>query len=208
MAADLSRIPLFQGMKTEDLRALSARTAVRSFGPDEVLIRQGDPADALYAILRGRVKVYLIDSNGKELVVDVRSAGQYVGEMMLDEKPRSAWVKTLEPSEVAVLPRAEFKALLAQNAEIGLQMIRNLIQLARGHNVRTLEDVRTRSELQLYIEQLKAARAEDLPSVRRWVLAKRWVLVALFVFAVGQYYFLDILLEMMSISGITFLSSR
>jgi hypothetical protein len=87
-------------------------------------------------------------------------------------------------------------------------MIHNLIQLARGHNVRTLEDVRTRSELQLYIEQLKAARAEDLPSVRRWVLAKRWVLVALLVFAVGQYYFLDILLEMMSISGITFLSSR
>src|SRR5688572_69787 len=208
MAADLSRIPLFQGMKTEDLRALSARTAVRSFGADEVLIRQGDPADALYAILRGRVKVYLIDSNGKEFIVDVRTAGQYVGEMMLDEKPRSAWVKTLEPSEVAVLPRAEFKALLVQNAEIGLQMIRNLIQLARGHNVRTLEDVRTRSELQLYIEQLKAARAEDLPSVRRWVVAKRWVLVALLVFAVGQFYFLDILLEMMSISGITFFSSR
>jgi CRP-like cAMP-binding protein len=206
--ADLSRIPLFQGMKAEDLRALSARTEVRSLGPDEVLIRQDDPVDALYAILRGRVKVYLIDSNGKECVVDVRSAGQYVGEMMLDDKPRSAWVKTLEPCEVAALPRAEFKALLLQNAEVALQMIRNLIHLARGHNVRTLEDVRTRSELQLYIEQLKAAKAEDLPSVRRWLIAKRWVLVALLVFAVGQYYFLDVLLEIMSISGITFLSSR
>jgi CRP-like cAMP-binding protein len=206
--ADLSRIPLFQGMKAEDLHALSARTEVRSLGPDEVLIRQGDPVDALYAILRGRVKVYLIDSNGKECVVDVRSAGQYVGEMMLDDKPRSAWVKTLEPCEVAVLPRAEFKALLVQNAEVALQMIRNLIHLARGHNVRTLEDVRTRSELQLYIEQLKAAKAEDLPSVRRWLVAKRWVLVTLLVFAVGQYYFLDVFLEIMSISGITFLSSR
>jgi CRP-like cAMP-binding protein len=208
MVADLSRISLFQGMKAEDLRALSARTAVRSLGADEVLIRQGEPADALYAILRGRVKVYLMDANGKEFVVDVRTAGQYVGEMMLDDKPRSAWVKTLEPCEVAVLPRAQFKALLTQQPEIALQMIRNLIHLARGHNVRTLEDVRTRSELQLYIEQLKAAKAEDLPSVRRWTIAKRWVLVTLLVFAVGQYYFLDILLEMMSISGITFLGSR
>ena len=204
MAADLTRISLFQGMKSQDLRALSERTAVRTLGADEVLIRQGDPADALYAILRGRVKVYLVDANGKECVLDVRSAGQYVGEMMLDDKPRSAWVKTIEPSEVAVLPRTEFKALLLQNPEIALQMICNLIQLARGHNVKTLEDVRTRSELQLYIEQLKAAKPQDLPSVRRWVLAKRWVLVTLLVFAVGQYYFLDILLEMMSISGITF----
>ena len=198
MAADLSRISLFQGMKPEDLRALSARTAVRSLGADEVLIRQGDAADALYAILRGRVKVYLVDANGKEFMLDVRTAGQYVGEMMLDDKPRSAWVKTLEPCEVAVLPRAQFKALLSQQPDVALQMIRNLIQLARGHNVRTLDDVRTRSELQLYIEQLKAAKAEDLPSVRRWVAAKRWVLVTLLVFAVGQYYFLDVLLETMS----------
>jgi CRP-like cAMP-binding protein len=204
MAADLTRISLFQGMKSQDLRALSERTAVRTLGADEILIRQGEAADALYAILRGRVKVYLVDANGKECVLDVRSAGQYVGEMMLDDKPRSAWVKTIEPSEVAVLPRTEFKALLLQNPEIALQMICNLIQLARGHNVKTLEDVRTRSELQLYIEQLKAAKPQDLPSVRRWVLAKRWVLVTLLVFAVGQYYFLDILLEMMSISGITF----
>jgi CRP-like cAMP-binding protein len=204
MAADLSRISLFQGMKSQDLRALSDRTAVRTLGADEVLTRQGDPADALYAILRGRVKVYLVDANGKECVLDVRSAGQYVGEMMLDDKPRSAWVKTLQPCEVAVLPRAEFKALLLQNPELALHMICNMIQLARGHNLRTLEDVRTRSELQLYIEQLKTAKPQDLPSVRRWLVAKRWVLVTLLVFAVGQYYFLDILLEMMSISGITF----
>ncbi len=59
----------------------------------------------------------------------------------------------------------------------------------------------TRSELQLYIEQLKSRRGEDMPSVKRWVTAKRWVLVALLVFAVGQYYFLDVLLEMMSMGG-------
>jgi CRP-like cAMP-binding protein len=154
------------------------------------------------------VKVYLIDADGQEFSLDERSAGQYVGEMIVDDKPRSAWVKTLEPSEVAVLPRAEFKALLLRNPDIALQMICNLIHLTRGDNVRTLEDVRTRSQLQLYIEQLKSAKAEDLPSVRRWLKAKRWVLVTLLVFAVGQYYFFDVLLEIMSIGGITFGASR
>jgi CRP-like cAMP-binding protein len=201
MAADLSRISLFQGMKPEALRALSERTAVRSLPADSVLMEQGDPAGALYAVLRGRLKVYLLGPDGKEHVVDLRGPGQYVGEMALDGSPRSASVRTIETSEVAEIPREELAELLKQNPDVALHMIRNLIRLARGLNLKTIEDVRTRSELQLYIEQLRSTRARDLPSVRRWMTAKRWVLAALLVFAVGQYYFLDLLLEMMSMGG-------
>jgi CRP-like cAMP-binding protein len=201
MAADLSKISLFQGLKLDDLRALGARTEVRELPADTMLIKQGDPADSLLAILKGKVKVYLVDANGQEFVLDVRGAGGYVGEMMLDDKPRSAWVKTLEPSAFAVIPRNEFKALLMANPELSLQVIKNLIRLARGTNIRTLEDVRTRGELQLYIEQLKVTKGKDQPSVKRWVSAKRWVLLLLLVFAVLQYYFMDVFIEMMSIGG-------
>jgi len=203
MAADLTKISLFQGLKVEDLRALGARTEVRELPADALLIKQGDPADSLLAILKGKVKVYLIDTNGQEFVVDVRGAGGYVGEMMLDDKPRSAWVKTLEPSAFAVIPRNEFKSLLLANPELSLQVIKNLIRMARGANVRTLEDVRSRSELQQYIEQLKVTKGKDHPSVRRWVLAKRWVLFLLLAFAVLQYYFMDVFIEMISLSGIS-----
>ena len=202
MAADLSKISLFQGLKLDDLRALGARTEVRELPADTMLIKQGDPADSLLAILKGKVKVYLVDANGQEFVVDVRGAGGYVGEMMLDDKPRSAWVKTLEPSAFAVIPRTEFKALLMANPELSLQVIKNLIRLARGTNIRTLEDVRTRGELQLYIEQLKVTKGKDQPSVKRWVTAKRAVLLVLLVFAILQYYFMDVFFEMMSMSGI------
>src|SRR6185503_1799272 len=193
------KISLFQGLKLDDLRALGARTEVRELPADTMLIKQGDPADSLLAILKGKVK--LVDANGQEFVVDVRGAGGYVGEMMLDDKPRSAWVKTLEPSAFAVIPRTEFKALLMANPELSLQVIKNLIRLARGHNIRTLEDVRTRGELQLYIEQLKVTKGKDQPSVKRWVSAKRWVLLLLLVFAILQFYFMDVFIEMMSISG-------
>jgi CRP-like cAMP-binding protein len=201
MAADLTKVSLFQGLKGEDLRALGARTEVRVLPSDALVIKQGDPADSLLAILRGKVKVYLLDANGQELVVDVRGAGGYVGEMMLDDKPRSAWVKTLEPSEFAVIPRNEFKALLLANPELALQIIKNLIRLARGSNVRTLEDVRSRGELQQYIEQLRTTKGNELPSVKRWVLAKRWVMMLLLVFAILQYYFMDVFIEMISMSG-------
>jgi CRP-like cAMP-binding protein len=205
---DLSKTTLFEGLPAADLRALGARVALRALPPDTVVFREGDPGDSLYLILKGKVKIYLHDANGKEFVVDVRTAGGYVGEMMLDGAPRSASVRTLVESEFAVLSRDDFKDLLRMNPDVSLHLIRNLIRLARGHNVRTLQDVRSRSELQLYIEQLKSAKPEDLPSVRRWSVAKRWVLVSLLLFAVGQYYFLDILLEMMSIGGVTFLGGR
>lgn len=201
MAADLTKVSLFQGLKGEDLRALGARTEVRVLPSDALVIKQGDPADSLLAILRGKVKVYLIDANGQEFVVDMRGAGGYVGEMMLDGKPRSAWVKTVEPSEFAVIPRDEFKALLLANPELALQIIKNLIRLARGSNVRTLEDVRSRGELQQYIEQLRTTKGKELPSVKRWVVAKRWVMLLLLVFAILQYYFLDVFIEMISMSS-------
>ena len=201
MAADLAKFALFKGLPEPDLRNMEARWETRTLPADGVLIKQGEAADSLFLILKGRVKVVLHDANGKEFVVDVRGAGQYVGEMMLDEKPRSATVVATEPSEFAVISRAEFKSVLAKHPEVAMHLIRNLINLARGHNVRTIEDVRTRSELQIYIEQLKGKKAEDLPSVKGWVVAKRWMLVTLLAFAVLQYYFLHVFVELMSMSG-------
>ena len=201
MAADLAKFSLFQGLKEDDLRDLGARWQTRTLPTDGVLIRQGDAADSLFLILKGKVKVVLTVPGGKEFLVDVRGAGQYVGEMMLDESPRSASVVAMEPSEFAVISRAEFKAVLAKHPDVAMHLIRNLIKLARGHNVKTIEDVRSRSELQIYIEQLKGKKAGDLPSVKRWAVAKRWMLVTLLAFAVLQYYFLHVFVELMSMSG-------
>jgi len=86
---------------------------------------------------------------------------------------------------------------------VALQVIRNLIRLTRSQNVRTVEDVRTRADLQLYSEQLKMTKGQDLPSVKRWEVAKRWMLVTLLLFAVLQFYFLDVLLRTMSLPNVT-----
>lgn len=203
MPADLTKITLFKGLREDDLRELGGRAEVLALPAEATIIKEGDPADSLFLILSGKVKVYLTDPSGKKFIVDVRRAGQYVGEMMLDDKPRSASVRTIEPSEFAVISRADFKALLLRNPEVALQLIRNLIRMTRGQNVKTIEDVRTREQLHVYIEQLKATKGQDLPSVRRWEVAKRWMLVTLLVFAIMQFYFLDVFLKTMSMTSIT-----
>jgi CRP/FNR family cyclic AMP-dependent transcriptional regulator len=146
MPADLKSIPLFQGVQESDLRALAERTVTRSYAKQAIIVNEGDESDSLYLILAGRVKIYLSDETGKELILAIKGPGQYFGEMVLDEQPRSASVMTLEPAQFACLSRADFKAFLAKHAEVALQLIQNLIRVARGLN----QNVRSLAMLDVY----------------------------------------------------------
>jgi CRP/FNR family cyclic AMP-dependent transcriptional regulator len=110
------------------------------------VINEGDLGDSLYVILSGRVKVYLGDASGKELILDIKGPGQYFGEMALDEGARSASVMALEPAQFAVLPGVDFRAFLLKHPQVAVQVIRNLIRVARGLN----ENVRSLAMLDVY----------------------------------------------------------
>jgi CRP/FNR family cyclic AMP-dependent transcriptional regulator len=140
MPVDLKGIPLFQGVSDADLRALAERAGLRTYPKQAIIVSEGDETDSLYVVLSGRVKIYLADEHGKELILAIKGPGQYFGEMVLDGEPRSASVMTLEPSQFAILSRADFRAFLVTHAEVALQLIHNLIRVARGlnHSVRNL----------------------------------------------------------------------
>jgi CRP/FNR family transcriptional regulator, cyclic AMP receptor protein len=132
--ANLRSAALFEGLQERELRDLEARAAIRSYPKNAVVLNEGDLSDAFYVILNGRVKIFLADENGKELILAIKSAGQYFGEMALDDKARSASVMTLEPAQCAVIPGADFKAFLLQHPAVSLRLIVNLIRVARGLN--------------------------------------------------------------------------
>jgi CRP/FNR family transcriptional regulator, cyclic AMP receptor protein len=146
MPADLKSIPLFQGVQEGDLRALAERAVTRSYPKQAIIVSEGDESDSLYMIMSGRVKIYLSDETGKELILAIKGPGQYFGEMVLDEQPRSASVMTLEPAQFAILSRADFRAFLLAHAEVALQLIQNLIRVARGLN----QNVRSLAMLDVY----------------------------------------------------------
>ncbi len=203
MLADLKKIPLFQGLPDEDLLLLAQRAAIRNVPGGEMIVREGDRADSLYLILSGKVKVYLGEQGEKEMLLDVKGPGQYFGEMMLDDKPRSASVISLQPSKLAEISGADFKAVLLKHPETALHLIRNLIRVTRGLNERARESGRKREKLHEYIDELGTKSGADSPSVKRWSKAKHWVLAILVVCAVLQYYFYDIFTQMMSLGGVS-----
>ncbi len=114
------------------IAALGALGTVRSFPKNTVLVQEADHSDQLYVVLSGRLKVFLADSDGKEIIVDTLGPNQYFGEMALDGEPRSASVMTMEASRLAVVQREDFKKFLGAHPEAAFQFIVALIQRARN----------------------------------------------------------------------------
>jgi CRP/FNR family cyclic AMP-dependent transcriptional regulator len=113
------------------VRELAVRGQVRTFPKNAVIINEGDRGDSLYVILTGKVKVYVSDDDGREMILDIYGPGDYVGEMALDGRPRSASVMTLEPTSCSVVTREELRAAISANPDIAMALIATLIDRAR-----------------------------------------------------------------------------
>ena len=198
LLAQLRGISLFHAVEDRELSQLAARATRKRLEAGTLVFKEGAPADSFYVVLSGSVKIFVNDPDGKEVVLDTKQAGEYFGEMMLDHKPRSASVVALEPSEFAVIGREAFRGFLASHPQAAEQLILNLIRVTRGMNDRVRQ----------YVKWLERAEAPDGPAVKRWALAKRWVLGGLLVLAAAQLYFMDIFLQVLSMPGLTIFSGR
>ena len=123
--------PPFLGLSVQDLSALSQRAVTRAYPKNTIIIHEGDHTDSLYIILTGKVKVYLADQEGKEIVLDTQGPGEYFGEMVLDEGPRSASVMTLEPCRFQLIPKDDVIALLQSHPDFAMHLVRKLIYRGR-----------------------------------------------------------------------------
>lgn len=114
-----------------DVTALAGHGVERSYARGAIVVSEGDTTDALYIILAGRVKVFVADSEGRELVLGEMVKGEYFGEMVLDGGPRSASIMTQEKTRFAVVARDAFVAYLNANPAFALRLIKQLIRRVR-----------------------------------------------------------------------------
>jgi CRP/FNR family cyclic AMP-dependent transcriptional regulator len=115
----------------ESLRALVLRGDIRRYRKGTILIQEGDVGDTLFVMLQGRVKVYCVDTNDKEITFGVFGAAEFFGEMALDGGPRSASVITLEPSVCAVVHRPVLRDFIAERPEFSFELLSKVIQRLR-----------------------------------------------------------------------------
>jgi CRP-like cAMP-binding protein len=73
--------------------------SIERFGKDQIVFSQGDPADAVFYIQKGKAKVTVVSEQGKEAVVAILGANEFFGEGCLAGQPqRIATVTTMTDS--------------------------------------------------------------------------------------------------------------
>ncbi len=117
----------FVGLPEDARQNLQTLLRPRAVDKDEYLFFEGDPADTLYLVRSGRIKILKHSDTGKEMLLEIVSAGDTVGETgILDGGGYPVSAQAMEPSQVWGIRRADYLRALDAHPELALQTARSL----------------------------------------------------------------------------------
>jgi CRP-like cAMP-binding protein/CheY-like chemotaxis protein len=111
----------------DSLKKLSEERDIRNYKKKDDIYKEGAYPKGIYFINKGKVKAYQTSESGKELITELHKEGDFFGYLSLlqDEKYTSS-ATALEDSEVFMIPKEDFFALIYKNAEVSRRFIEML----------------------------------------------------------------------------------
>jgi CRP/FNR family cyclic AMP-dependent transcriptional regulator len=135
----LGGLELFQGLAADQLAELNQLLRCTTVPAGTHFITAEQPGEVVYVLLEGTVKIYVTQSDGREVILAFLGPGDTVGEMSLvDSAGRSANVVTTEPSRLLWMDRATFQRSLIRLAPLASNLIRLLARRLRFANEQIL----------------------------------------------------------------------
>ena len=128
----LRSIPLFKDLNDADMVLIDDLALEKQVPKGTVVLTEGAVGDSLFAIISGRVKVFIGDEEGREIILKILGPGDFFGEMsMIDSEPRSASVSSLEPCTFKVLSHQAFEQCLLKAPRIATLVMQSLAKRLR-----------------------------------------------------------------------------
>lgn len=129
----IRRVPLFSLLTDEQARSVADGVVKRRYRRGELVVEQGKKSNALFILLNGRARVLTSDPRGREVILAVLEAGDYVGEMsLIDNQPHSATVRCEVQCDLLILGRDEFARCLPENSSLAYAIMRGLVARLRS----------------------------------------------------------------------------
>lgn len=165
--AALRNVTIFASLPERVLRDVLRVCARRRFKRHEALIREGEPGETMYVVLRGRLEISREDRNHETVHLATRGPGDALGEMtLLDGGTRSATATASEAGEALALSREALFHLLRQSPELALEMLAGL-----SRRLREADDARTeRPNLRVRLLEFLDSHAQTMASGQRAVI--------------------------------------
>ena len=121
------RLDLFQGLSQEAVHRFNAMMRRTKRRRGEWIFVHGDPADMIYFLERGRMKITALSEDGHEVVHEILGPGQIFGDTStILGIPRTTSAQTLEASLLCEIRQRDFELLLAAYPELSLQLLKSV----------------------------------------------------------------------------------
>jgi CRP-like cAMP-binding protein len=173
----LASITAFSGMSQHELSQLEHGSIVLELHDGATLFAQGDPADAVYAIVSGdgHVRIGAIDRRSKALMVEIFRSGDIFGEIgVIDGGVRSAAAVIEGKMKLVKIRRAAFLTALGTNPSLGEALCRMMARRLR-RTFELFQDATFESlEVRLARQVLYLAELEGRPTPQGIRLAHRF----------------------------------
>ncbi len=131
---------LFEGLRPELIDKIASSGTQKTIAAGEILFQKGDPANALWGVLSGRIAIEIGTDDGKEMVLEIIGEGEVFGEVgVLDFGPRRVEAKAVQESELFRLDRQHFLRHLHSSPELCFRMFSLLCSHLR-QTTENLED--------------------------------------------------------------------
>ncbi|MGV8967813.1 MAG: Crp/Fnr family transcriptional regulator [Cellulomonas sp.] len=164
----LGHVPLFASLSVGELSAIDARMVSLSWAAGDVLFTAGAPADHLYVLASGRVKVSRPTAGGREIVVDFLTPGDLFGTLTaLGEPTYPETAQALTTTCALRIDPTAFRAVLTEHPQVALRVLDDVAaRLARarsdlGHQSTDTVAQRVAATLLRLADKLGQERAGD-----------------------------------------------
>jgi len=128
----LARLELFAGVEPVALVRLAGAMRERTLAAGELLAGRGDAGDRLFVVLEGRLRVSVVNAEGRELSMRIVGPGELLGEIaVFDGGARTTDMTAIEPTRVSALPAEAFFKALDLNPQIARNALRMLCRRLR-----------------------------------------------------------------------------
>jgi len=127
---DLNKFPFFKGMKNEHIELLSQHMEKDAFKVNEYIVKEGEPASKFFLILKGRVSIEMLSSEGKPFSIQTLTTGDIVGwSWMIPPYLSQFSVRALEATEMLVMDGELLKKKSEKNHEFGYELLKRLVSI-------------------------------------------------------------------------------
>src|SRR2546423_14247232 len=110
--AALEDIEFFKLLGDEDRRALAEVVDLIKLEDNQTLFRAGEPGESLFLVRAGEVELFIKDTAGQKIILDIVRSGDFFGEIaLLDAGPRTATAMTLTQAELIEIDRDDLLLL-------------------------------------------------------------------------------------------------